>query len=163
MSNQTFERERSRSAGGKGAGSSRSRVSGGGTAREQQGGTSSTITSEVQGALDQQVIRGARMMTNVANSARRAAEELEADAPQIAGLVRGVADRVEEYSRNLENQSVTDLYQAAADFTRRQPSLVFGVAALTGFFALRTLKSSQQSSEGVTRTTHQRAEEFHGS
>ena len=98
-------------------------------------------------------------MTNVAHSARRAAAELQADAPQIAGLVRGVADRVEEYSRNLENQSVTDLYQAAADFTRRQPALVFGVAALTGFFALRTIKSSGTSSI----RTKARNEEFYGS
>jgi hypothetical protein len=84
------------------------------------------------------------MINNVARSARRAADELETDAPQIAGLVRGVADRVEEYSRSLESQSVTDIYQAASDFTRRQPALVFGVAALAGFFALRTLKSSER-------------------
>ena len=88
------------------------------------------------------------MMSNVARSAKRAAQELERDAPQIAGLVSGVADRVEEYSRTLEKQSVTDLYRTASDFTRRQPALVFGMAALAGFFALRTLKSSQTGSAG---------------
>ena len=104
------------------------------------------------------------MMTNVAHSARRAADELETDAPQIAGLVRGMADRVEEYSRDLENQSVTDLYQAAADFTRRQPALVFGIAALTGFFALRTIKSSSTGSTGSERrASSPRSEEFYGS
>jgi hypothetical protein len=34
------------------------------------------------------------------------------------------------------------MWQTAADFTRRQPALVFGLAALAGFFAIRTLKSS---------------------
>jgi len=86
------------------------------------------------------------MMTNVANSVRRAAEELDSDAPQIAGLVRGAADRLEEYSHTLEDQSVSDIYQAASEFTRRQPVVVFGVAALAGFFALRTLKSSSRAS-----------------
>ena len=114
-----------------------------------------------KGALDQQVATGARTVTNVAHSARRAADELESDAPQIAGLVRSMANRVEEYSRNLENQSVTDIYQTASDFTRRQPAVVFGVAALAGFFALRTLKSSSTSSGSGRRAS--RSDEFHGS
>jgi ElaB/YqjD/DUF883 family membrane-anchored ribosome-binding protein len=122
----------------------------------------STITSQVQDALDQQLVRGARVVTNVAKSARRAADELDNDAPQIAGLVRGVADRVEEYSSSLQNQSVTDVYQAASDFTRRQPAVVFGLAALAGFFALRTLKvsSARQLAMGESRPER---EEFYGS
>lgn len=113
-------------------------------------GMSATVTSQVQDVLDQQVIRGAKTITNVAQSARRAADELESDAPQIAGLVRGIADRVEEYSHQLENQSITDIYQSASDFTRRQPAVVFGIAALTGFLALRTLKSA--TADGSLRT-----------
>jgi hypothetical protein len=103
------------------------------------------------------------MVSNVAQSTKVAADELEADAPQIAGLVRGVADQLEEYSRNLENQSVTDLYMAATDFTRRQPALVFGMAALAGFFALRTLKSSQSNPASRTQTGNRQGTQFHGS
>jgi ElaB/YqjD/DUF883 family membrane-anchored ribosome-binding protein len=125
-------------------------------------GGAETITSQVTDALDQQVVKGARTITKVARSARRAADELENDAPQVASLVRGVADRVEEYSRSLENQSVTDIYHAANNFTRRQPAVVFGVAALAGFFALRTLKSSA-TSEGRSRVRSQGGDEFHGS
>jgi hypothetical protein len=84
---------------------------------EQAQETTDYVVQE-QDALDQQVAQGAKVVTKVAKSARRAADELEIDAPQIAGLVRGVADRVEEYSRNLESRSVTDLYQAASNFTR---------------------------------------------
>jgi hypothetical protein len=138
---------------------------GGGFAQDQESGAVSTITSQVQGALDQQITRGAIMMTNVARSARRAADELDTDAPQVAGLVRGVADQVEQYSRSLENQSVTDVYQAASDFTRRQPAVVFGIAALAGFFALRTVKSSSTSSRRGSRGSQSREfrGEFHGS
>ena len=123
MSNQRSSQDPSQRSGKEAeAGVSRTRMSSGGSP-SRQSGTTSTITSQVQGALDQQVVRGAKVMTNVAQSARRAADELESDAPQIAGLVRGVADRVEQYSRSLENQSVTDIYQTASDFTRRQPAV----------------------------------------
>jgi hypothetical protein len=101
------------------------------------------------------------MISSVARSAKTAADALEDDAPQIAGLVRGVADRAQQYSRDLEHQSVTDLYEAASDFTKRQPALVFGVAALAGFLALRTLKSG--SAEVSDATSRLENEEFHGS
>jgi hypothetical protein len=125
-----------------------------------------TITSQVQGVLDQQLVKGARVVTNIARSARRAADELETDTPQVAGLMRGMADRIEGYSRALEDQSVTDLYESAADFTRRQPAVVFGIAALAGFLALRTLKSTstrQELSIGKGRADNTAAEAFHGS
>ena len=139
------------------------RRSASGSTSDQQSGSFSTITSQVQGVLDDQVVRGAKMVSNVAQSTKTAADELEADAPQIAGLVRGVADRLEDYSRALENQSVTDLYMAAKDFTRRQPALVFGMAALAGFFVLRTLKSSQSSQASRTQTGNRQGAQFHGS
>ena len=121
-----------------------------------------TITSQVQGALDEQVVRGAKMISSVARSAKTAADALKEDAPQIAGLVRGVADRAQQYSRDLEQQSVADLYEAASDFTKRQPALVFGVAALAGFLALRTLKSGS-ADQGSDATSRLENEEFHGS
>jgi ElaB/YqjD/DUF883 family membrane-anchored ribosome-binding protein len=161
MGNQRFGQESSQR--GDRSGTAGSRTSGSSSARNQDGGGTTTVTSQVQDALDQQVVRGARTITHVARSARRAADELETDAPQIAGLVRGVANRVEEYSRSLETQSVTDIYQYASDFTRRQPAVVFGVAALAGFFALRTLRSSSTSSgRGRPMMSNPRGEEFHG-
>jgi len=125
-----------------------------------------TMASQVQEVLDLQVAKGARIVSNVAHSARRASEDLESDTPQIAGLVRGMADRLEDYSHNLEQQSVTDIYEAASNFTRRQPALVFGMAALAGFFTLRTLRSSQTGSAPESmgrRGSELRREEFHGS
>jgi hypothetical protein len=158
MSNQRFSQDPSPPVRGakKGDGA---RVSG---AQEQQSGPVSTITSQVQDALDQQVAQGAKVVTKVAKSASRAADELENDAPQLAGLVRGIARRVEEYSHDLETRSVSDLYQAASDFTRRQPSFVFGLAALAGFLALRTLKSGPTSSVSWTGRSRPAGEEYHG-
>jgi ElaB/YqjD/DUF883 family membrane-anchored ribosome-binding protein len=162
MSNQKLGREPSQPTQARGNQAGVDRMSGRGAAPNKRNGSAS-ITSQVQETLDQQVARGARMITNVARSARRAADELETDAPQIAGLVRGMADRAEEYSRSLEHQSVTDIYEAASDFTRRQPAAVFGIAALAGFFALRTLKSSQTSSASSMRASRPGSEELRGS
>ena len=127
--------------------------------------TASTMASQVQDVLDQQVAKGAQIVSNVARSARRAADDLDEN-PQVADLVRGMANRLEEYSRTLERQSVTDLYEAATDFTRRQPALVFGVAAIAGFFTLRTLRSSQLDSAPHIPTRNRagaQREKFHGS
>ena len=164
MSNQRSGQQSNQfSPGGDKSGAVRSQMSGGSSTPNQQEGMAATVTSQIQDALDEQVVRGARTITTVARSARRAANELESDAPQIAGLVRGIAERVEEYSRNLETQSATDIYQAASDFTRRQPAVVFGVAALAGFFALRTLKNSATSSRRGRPVSSPGGEEFHGS
>ena len=135
-----------------------------GSQGDDRGGmATSNLTSQMQGVLDQQVVKGAKMMSNVANSTRRAADELQTDAPQLAGLVRGMADRLQDYSRNLENQSAADMYRAASDFTRQQPAVVFGLAALAGFLALRTFRSS--SSEYRTPKSarmNTTGGEFHG-
>ena len=49
--------------------------------------------------------------------------------------MRGAAERAEDFSRDLHEQTVEDLVQTASDFTRRQPALVFGLASLAGFLA----------------------------
>jgi len=126
------------------------RATGGRTTRKE-GEEASRMTSQVQGLLDQQVVKGAKTVSNIASSARRAANELETDAPQLAGLVRGMADRLQDYSRDLEDQSVTDIYRAASVFTRQRPAIVFGLGALAGFLALRTFKSSS-SGPGAVRS-----------
>jgi hypothetical protein len=53
-----------------------------------------------------------------------------------------VADRLDNYATDLRDQSVDQLVRAASNYTRRQPAVVFGLAALAGFFALRTIKST---------------------
>jgi hypothetical protein len=141
-------------------------MSSGSTSSVEREGIAAPVVAQIQDALDQQVVRGARTITTVAKSARLAADELETAAPQIAGLVRGVAERVEEYSRTLETQSAADIYESASDFTRRQPAVVFGLAALAGFFALRTIKnSSARSARSAlgTAVSGSQSEEFHGS
>lgn len=111
-------------------------------AKQVASDTAATMTAQVKTLLDQQVGNGADMVGHVAGAVKRAAKELNQDAPQLAGLISSAADRMEGYAEGLRGQSVDQLMRAASDLTRRQPAMVFGLAALAGFLALRTLKSA---------------------
>lgn len=125
-----------------------------------------TVTHQVKGLLDGQVASGAETIGHLGKSTRRAADELDRDAPQLAGLVRGLADQIEGFGENLRDQTVDQLVRTASDFTRRKPALVFGLASLAGFFAFRVLKSapSGASTQGHPYRDSQqgRPSTFHG-
>jgi hypothetical protein len=111
----------------------------------------STITDQVKELLDSQLASGVEMVGHLGSSAKRAAADLDRNAPQLAGLVRGVGDRIESYADDMRDQSVDELFRSASNFTRRQPALVFGLAALAGFFAFRTIKSTPLPTQPVRR------------
>jgi hypothetical protein len=118
----------------------------GSQAKQAASSLAADASQKAKGFLNMQVTAGADLVGHVAGSARRAADTLDQNAPQLAGLVRNAADRAEEFSQDLRNQSVGDLIRTASDFTRRQPALVFGLASLAGFLAFRVLKSSPPES-----------------
>ena len=110
--------------------------------RQVASDAAATVTGEVKGLLNRQLETGADTLGGFARSVKRAAEDLEGDSPQTANLIRTFASRVDGYAEGLRDRSIDELWHSAADFTRRQPALVFGIAALAGFFALRTVKST---------------------
>ena len=115
-------------------------------AKQAASSLASDATKQAKGLLNMQVTAGADMVDHVADSARAAADSLDQNAPQLAGLVRNVAERAEEFSQDLRDQTVEDLIRMASDFTRKQPALMFGLASLAGFLAFRVLKSSPPKS-----------------
>ena len=125
----------------------------------------SEVNQKAKGFLDQQVAVGADLAHQVADSVRSAAENLDRNAPRLAGMVRSAADKVDEVSSSLREQSLNDILRTSSDFTRRQPALVFGLASLAGFFLFRVLKSSPSSPSGHYRTAQRsdnRSGQFHG-
>jgi ElaB/YqjD/DUF883 family membrane-anchored ribosome-binding protein len=122
-------------------------------AKKAASSAAATVGDQVTQLLNRQVETGADTVSSVARSAKRAADELEHDAPQLSGFVRTFADRIDGYASDLHGQSAEDLMRAASDFTRRQPGLVFGLAAVAGFFAWRTLKSSSSFSSASSRSS----------
>jgi hypothetical protein len=104
--------------------------------------TAPNLGDHVKTLLADQVGSGADVVAQFAKATRKAADELDAGSPQAARFVRGLSDRLDDYAGTLRNQSVDDLARAASDYTRRQPALVFGVAALAGFLVMRTFKNA---------------------
>lgn len=105
-----------------------------------------TVTEQTKRLLDGQLGAGADLIAQVAGATKRASEELKEQSPQLAELVHSIGDRVEDYSDQLREQSVQELMRNASDFTRRQPAVVFGLAALAGFFAWRVVKAAPTGS-----------------
>jgi hypothetical protein len=106
----------------------------------------SSVSDHVMGLLNDQIGVGAQSANHFAGSMRIAADDLERESPLLAGLVRGFSHNVDHYADRLEDQTVEQLVKNASDLTRRQPALVFGLAALAGFFAYRTFKTAGDSS-----------------
>ena len=125
--------------------SSASAMAGGAANKNKHASAVATVRDQVKQLLDRQVDSGADMMGQVAGAVKRAAQELDRDAPQLAGMVRTAAEQINGYADGLRDQSVEQLMRAASNFTRRQPAVVFGLAALAGFVVLRTLKSTPSS------------------
>jgi len=131
-----------------------------------------SVTGQVKEMLDGQVGNGAQMAGHLASATKLAADDLQKNAPQLAGLVRGVAGRIEGFADDMRGQSVDSLVRSASDFTRQKPALVFGLAALAGFFVFRTLKAApaSQSTTGNIGASHSKSEksqpagarQFHG-
>ena len=125
-------------------------------------GAASSLSNSVMGLLNQQLGAGADAAGRFASSMRLAAHDMERESPMLADLVRGLAHNVDAYADALENRTVDQLTKAAADFTRRQPALVFGLAAVAGFLAFRTFKNAQSVSSPSIRPDHNPAGHSHG-
>jgi ElaB/YqjD/DUF883 family membrane-anchored ribosome-binding protein len=114
-------------------------------ARAAASDVASEAKSHMKGMLDRQVGVAATMVGDVAHSFHTAADDLDRSVPLAADLVRGLADRVSGYADGMQTQSAEDVLRSTSDFTRRQPALVFGLAALAGFFVFRTIKNTPTS------------------
>ncbi len=108
----------------------------------------SSAGTQMKGILDQQVGAGAGLLGDMARSVRLAADDLDRSSPLMGQFVRGLADHMSGYADDLRGQSSDQLLRNASDFTRRQPALVFGLAALAGFFVFRTVKHAPIAEAG---------------
>jgi ABC-type transporter Mla subunit MlaD len=119
----------------------------------------SSVASQLRSTLNGQVESGAAYLGHAASSVRTASEDLTKNAPALGNIAVAVADKLEGYVEGLKGKTADEIWADASSFTRRQPALVFGIAALAGFLAYRTIKSSGSA---VARSSRGSAEEFHG-
>jgi uncharacterized membrane protein YdfJ with MMPL/SSD domain len=99
-------------------------------------------TDDVKTVLNRQVGNSADVMGQLATSTKRTADELEQAAPFVAGMVRTLADKMDGYADSMRGQSVDQLLRGASDLTRRQPAVVFGLAAVAGFLTCRMFRNA---------------------
>lgn len=119
----------------------------------------SSVKSQLWSTLDGQVEAGAAYLGHAASSVRSASEELNKNAPALGNIAESVADKLDAYASGLQGKTADEVWADAASFTRRQPALVFGLAAIAGFLAYRTIKSSGSA---LSSRPADAAQEFHG-
>jgi hypothetical protein len=127
---------------------------GGTKAKQAASDTASTMNEQVREMLDKQIGNSWSFAGQVASSFKLAADDLDQKSPMAASLVRGFADKVEGYAEEFQDQTVEQLMRSASDFTRRQPALVFGLAALAAFFMFRTVKTQVSTDSPPTAPEH---------
>lgn len=114
----------------------------GGEAKDAAMSLMSDANKKATGLLNQQFSAGADYAGHIAESVSAAAESLDDKAPQLATFVRGAAETLEQFSKDIRGQTVQQLVKTASDYTRKQPALVFGIASLAGFVLSRVLLSN---------------------
>ena len=119
--------------------------------------SASSISHQVTDMLDRQVGNGADMIGQVAISTRLAADDMSERMPQVAGMVRSFAGRIDDYAEGMRDKTVDQMVASAADFTRRQPVAVFGLAALAGFLVLRAFNNAPMPSENPPSPARRRS------
>jgi ElaB/YqjD/DUF883 family membrane-anchored ribosome-binding protein len=108
--------------------------------KEQAGALATQAGDKAKNLLGTQIEAGADYLEHIGRSATAAAESLQAQAPQLAGLVRDMATSVADLSQTMRGQSPEALLETASTYVRENPALVFGAAAVCGFAVTRLLQ-----------------------
>ena len=110
----------------------------------------SSLTDELGSSAKSGVRRGSDMMQGFAQAMQTAARELDSQSPGTAQRVRRTAQQIETLSDSIRDRSVSELFAAATDLARRQPTAFITGAVFAGFALSRFLKSTSVSSTSTS-------------
>ena len=96
-------------------------------------------------AVESNKTAGADAIANIAHSVKEAADGIEKQSPQVAGMVRSAAEGVERISSDIRDRNVGELLDSVTKFAQRQPAAFFGVGILAGVVLTRMMRSSDRS------------------
>lgn len=111
------------------------------TARSLAGSAGEAFSS----TLEEQKTAGADAVAKAAQSAREAAEGLEKDAPQIAGIIKSAAMSVENFSNDIKDKTVTEMMDSVTEFAKQRPMAFLACGVAAGFIVSRMLASSNRA------------------
>jgi len=115
-----------------------------GDAKEYAGSIASDAAGAFKDAVESNKTAGAGAIASIAHSVKEAADGLENQSPQVAGMVRSAAEGVEKISTDIRDRSVGDLLNSVTAFAQRQPATFFGVGILAGIVLTRVMRSSDR-------------------
>ena len=98
---------------------------------------------EAKSMLGSQKGRAAESLGGIAQALRQTGQQMQ-DGQQaaVAQYAQQAADKIEQFSSQLQNKDVDQLLADVEGFARRRPEIFLGGALLLGFAAARFLKSS---------------------
>ena len=115
-----------------------------GDAKEYAGSIASDAAGSFKEAVESNKTAGAGAIASIAHSVKEAADGLEKQSPQVAGMVRSAAEGVEKISADIRDRSVGELFESVAGFAQRRPATFFGVGILAGIMLTRIMRTSDR-------------------
>jgi hypothetical protein len=98
---------------------------------------------EAKSMLSSQKGRAAESLGGIAQALRQTGQQMqEGEQAAIAQYAQQAADKIEQFSAQLQTKDVDQLLADVEGFARRRPEVFLGGALLLGFAAARFLKSS---------------------
>jgi ElaB/YqjD/DUF883 family membrane-anchored ribosome-binding protein len=116
-----------------------------GEAKKSASSLASAATERAKDAVQERISGGAELLGHLASSVRAAARELEPNAPQLAGFAREAAGRIDDFSQDIREKSVEELFETTSEYARRQPAVLFAAAAACGFLLFRLVKTASSA------------------
>jgi hypothetical protein len=114
-------------------------------ARQKAGDVMDQVQQTAKTTVSQQKGRVAESMGTVAEALRKTGQNLyEQDQGSFGRMAEKAADRIEQFSDDLQNKSVDEMFYDVQNLARRDPQLFLGGAVVLGLLAARFLKSSGQ-------------------
>lgn len=106
---------------------------------------------EASKIAEQQQQNVAHHMESIADALNKTATNLDKDQAWVASGARQTAQALDKMSKSLRENDFNTIVGDIERYTREQPTLVLGGAAIAGFFLSRFLKSSDNRGSTDTR------------
>jgi ElaB/YqjD/DUF883 family membrane-anchored ribosome-binding protein len=117
------------------------------SAKNQASAAMQPIANNARSMADEQKARGAERIGNIAQAIHSAADEIAKEVPLAANYVHSAADKLDNASRTLRENSVDDLLRMTTEFAEERPYVFLGGAVAAGFMLMRLLRSSPVGDE----------------
>ncbi|HEU5163559.1 MAG TPA: hypothetical protein VFV54_10465 [Thermoanaerobaculia bacterium] len=114
------------------------------TVKEKAREIGQKATARAQSAVSEQKERATSELGAVAFALRDAATRLDGENMMSGRLIRGAAERLDDFSRRLESRDLDGIVRETRQWARRSPAAFMGAAVAIGFLASRFLKASER-------------------